>query len=108
MIVAVITAYAVQDSYSEAARSYDHMRLLFIIGLVSLAIGILGCAASLYFLISMTGHMASCQDAVTLGRIDRIATETCLILFVAAAMCAFFLRRVYHKEILPMKAISES
>ena len=27
---------------------------------------------------------------------------------VAAAMCAFFLRRVYHKEILPMKAISES
>ena len=40
MIVAVNTAYPVQDSYSEAARSYDHMRLLFIIGLVSLAIGI--------------------------------------------------------------------
>lgn len=91
MVVAVNTAYPVQDSYSEAAKSYDHMRLLFIIGLVSLIIGILGSAASLYFMVSMTGHQNSEHDAVVLGRIDRIATETCLILFVVAAMCALFL-----------------
>ena len=37
------------------------------------------------------GPSESDHDAVVLGRIDRIATETCLILFVAAAMCALFL-----------------
>lgn len=91
MAVAVNTAYPVQDSYSEAAKAYDHNRLLFIIGLVCLCIGILGCAASLYIMICLTGHLTSDHDTITLGRIDRIATENCLLLFLAAAACSLFL-----------------
>lgn len=100
MAVAVNTAYPVQDSYSAASKAYDHMRLLFIIGLVALAIGILGCAASLYYMICLTGHVLSDHDAVVLGRIDRIATEPCLIMFLIAALGALFIgERIVYKII---------
>lgn len=91
MVAAVDTSYPVDDSYSQAARAYDHVRLLFIIGLVALTIGSLGWGFTLYYMICLAGHQRSVNDTVRLGRIDRISTESCLILSAAGAMCALFL-----------------
>lgn len=91
MTVAVDTDYPYNDAYAQAAASYDRMRILFIIGMISLGLGILGCAATLYLLICLTGHEANEYDAIRLDRIDRLPAESCLILFSAAAVCALFL-----------------
>ncbi len=89
MIVAVNTSYPYTDSYSVSADAYNNSRLLFIMGLVSLCMGILGCAITLYFMISMTGHMEYNKDTISLSRIDRIPTEWSLILLALATL--FFL-----------------
>lgn len=91
MTVAVDTDYPYNDAYAQAAASYDRMRLLFIIGMISLCLGILGCAATLYHLVCLTGHQVNEYDAIRLDRIDRLPAESCLILFSAAAVCALFL-----------------
>lgn len=91
MVAAIDTSYPADDSYAHAAKAYEHMRLLFIIGLVSLAVGGLGWGLSLYHMICLAGHQKSDHDAPSLGRIDRIPTESCLLLFAAGAMCILFL-----------------
>lgn len=98
MIVAVDTGYPYLDAYHAASKSYDQMRLLFIVGMVSLAIGILGCAATLYVLVCMTGHVDvgpgipgdTARNAVSLGWIDCIPLESSLVLFFLAFACVFF------------------
>ncbi len=98
MIIAVNTDYPAMDVYAKAAAEYDHMRIVFITGLICLIIGILGCAASLYYMICLSGHGQSANGAITLGRIDRISAESCVLLFAASAVCALFVgERIGYK-----------
>lgn len=100
MTVAVNTSYSVDDIYSQESAAYDHMRIRYMIGLVCLIIGLIGCAASLYYMICLSGHENSDRDAISLGRIDRISAESCTLLFGAAAICALFLgERIGYKVI---------
>ena len=81
LLAVVDTSYACPDSYREAAQAYDHMRLLFIIGVVCLFLGIMGCAASFYRLVGLTGHIKNQKDVIQLGQIDKIPGEIYVICF---------------------------
>lgn len=91
MAVAVDTSYPFEDHYSLASVNYEQMRLMFIIGMVSLAIGLLGCAATLYFLFCLAGHQESENDVISLSPIDRFPAEGCILLFLALALFSLFL-----------------
>lgn len=83
MVVAVNTSYPFDDAYSRASDSYSQTRILFIAGMASLFIGLLGFAVTLYHLVSFTGG--------ALNRVDRLPAEICLLFFGAAAIFALFL-----------------
>lgn len=91
MTVAVDTSYPHNDSYYQAAASYDRIRLLFIAGMISLCIGLLGFAATLYYLVCITGRRDNQTGAVLPERMDKLSAESCLLLFFAAAVFALFL-----------------
>lgn len=75
MTIAVDTNYPYGDAYARSAASYDQMRLLFITGMISLCLGILGCIATLYTLVNMTGQSDRKQSHGPMERIDRLPAE---------------------------------
>lgn len=100
MTIAVDTSYPHKDAYAYAAASYDRMRLLFITGMISLCLGILGCAATLYVLVNLTGQPDAKKVSRPMERIHRLPAESCLILFFVAALLALFLaNRLAYKII---------
>lgn len=100
MVVAVNTSYPYDDAYFQASESYDRMRLIYIIGMISLAIGILGCAATLYLMVALTGQQDKANSTSRMGRFDQLPAESCLILFSAAAACALFLSNQLGNKII--------
>lgn len=100
MTVAVDTSYPYNDTYAQAAASYDHMRLLFITGMISLCLGLLGCAATLYALVILTGQPNEEPGPCLVGRFDHIPGEVCVILFFGAAILALFLANRLAYKIL--------
>lgn len=99
MTIAVDTTYPYSDAYAKAAASYDQMRLLFITGMISLCLGILGCIATLYALVSMIGQSDRKQSG-PLERIDRLPAESCLLLYSVAAILALFLANRLANKII--------
>ncbi|WP_312440909.1 sensor histidine kinase [Lacrimispora sp.] len=91
MTVAVDTSYPYRDAYALASASYDRMRLLFITGMISLCLGILGCMATLYALVSLTGLPDKEQGRGPLRRVDRLPAESCLLLYFGASILALLL-----------------
>lgn len=91
MLVAVDTTYPYSDSYAASSSAYDHMRLLFIAGMICLAVGILGCATTLYILVSLMGHMGGAPGALSLNWIDRLPAESCLLVHSFLILSALFL-----------------
>ena len=91
MTIAVDTSYPFDDAYAQASASYDRMRLLFIIGMISLCLGILGCAATLYALVNLIGHPDKEHGSGPMERIHRLPAESCMLLFAGAAILTLFL-----------------
>lgn len=100
MTIAVNTSYPYNDAYAKADASYARMRLLYISGIVSLAIGILGSAATLYVLVSLTGYREKGSNAPKLERFDRIPAESCFLVFTGATLCALFLADKLFNKII--------
>ncbi len=100
MAVAVNTTYPYNDAYAQASVSYGLMRLTFIIGMISLAIGILGCAVTLYLMVTLTGQPDRADGSILQGRIDSLPAESCLILLSAAGGCALLLSNQLSGKIL--------
>jgi len=98
MVVAVDTSYPYNDAYYQAAESFDQMRLLFIIGMICLALGILGCAATLYMLILLAGAPEEKSPSLLVQRADRLPAEISLVLYLAASGIALLaLQLIFYK-----------
>ena len=98
MVVAVNTSYPYNDAYYQAAESFDQMRLLFIIGMICLALGILGCAATLYMLILLAGAPEEESPSLLVQRADRLPAEISLVLYLAASGIALLaLQLIFYK-----------
>lgn len=94
MTVAVDTSYPCPDSYALAAASYDQMRLIFIMGIVCLAMGLLGWAATLYCMVLQTNRGG------LPGRLDKLPAESAILVLLAAALCALFLANSLADKLL--------
>jgi len=100
MSVAVNTSYPYNDAYYQASESFDQMRLVFIFGMICLALGILGCAATLYMLVLFTGLPEEQSPSLIVQRIDQLPAEISLVLYLAAAGFALlFSNQIIYKII---------
>lgn len=91
VMVAVDTSYAADDAYSEANDAYRLLRGRFLEGLLFLAIGIIGCLTTLYYLILVSGYQTEERTNPYLHGFDMITTESCVVLTAVFTMFALFL-----------------
>lgn len=100
MSVAVNTSYPYKDAYFQAAESFDQMRLFFIVGMICLALGILGCAATLYMLVLLTGAPEEQSPSLLMQRMDRLPGEISLVLYLAACGIALLVSQLIFFKII--------
>lgn len=100
MTVAVDTSYPHIDGYSKAALSYDHMRLIYIMGIISLFVGIIGCGITLYLLILHIGTPVYENNSHKGNKIDNLPAETCLILFLIVGFISIFIAQQLGYKII--------
>lgn len=91
LAAAVDTSYLADDVYADQAGSYRQLRERYIEGFVSLVLGILGCLATLYYLILASGYKTTARTAPYLHSFDTITTESCIALTAVCTMFALFL-----------------
>ncbi|WP_349672375.1 HAMP domain-containing sensor histidine kinase [Lacrimispora sp.] len=100
MSVAVNTSYPYKDAYYQAAESFDQMRLFFIVGMICLALGILGCAATLYMMVLLTGAPEEQNPSPLMQRMDRLPAEIRLVLYLAASGIALLVSQLIFFKII--------
>ena len=100
MSVAVNTAYPYKDAYFQAAESFDQMRLFFIVGMICLALGILGCATTLYMMVLLTGAPEEQSTSPLMKRMDRLPAEISLVLYLAACGIALLVSQLILFKII--------
>lgn len=93
MVISVDTNYPQKDSYSIEASEYKEARRNFIIGMVGVVLGILGCAGTIVMLALMSGHTTDGSQEIRLFPIDEIHTELCLLLWAAATAVFIYIGR---------------
>ncbi len=108
MSVAVNTSYPYKDAYYQAAESYDQMRLFYIVGMICLALGILGCAATLYMLVLLTGAPEEQNSSPLMQRMDRLPAEISLILYLAACVIALLISQLIFYKIIHLFLSTEN
>ena len=108
MSVAVNTSYPYKDAYYQAAESYDQMRLFYIVGMICLALGILGCAATLYMLVLLTGAPEEQNSSPLMQRMDRLPAEISLVLYLAACGIALFISQLIFFKIIHLFLSTEN
>lgn len=89
--VGVDTDYLADDLYSRQAESYRHLRSRFAESLLGLALGIIGCLVTLYYLIIHSGSQTEDKTPPVLQGFDSISTEGCILLTGIATLFALFL-----------------
>ncbi|MDF2887616.1 MAG: integral rane sensor signal transduction histidine kinase [Lacrimispora sp.] len=108
MSVAVNTSYPYNDAYYQASESFDQMRLFFIIGMICLALGILGCAATLYMLVLLAGAPEEESLSPIVQRMDRLPAEISLVLYLAASGLALLVSQLVLYKIIHLFLASEN
>lgn len=91
IMAAVDTSYAADDIYAENAALYQQLRGRILEGLLGLAIGIIGCLASLYYLILVSGYKHKGSPSPSLSGFDLVYTECFVLLAGIFTMFAMFL-----------------
>jgi signal transduction histidine kinase len=100
LIIGVDTSYPYNDAYAQASDSYNQMRLLYISGIVSLLFGILGSAATLYVLISLTGLEEKGPYQPRIEKLKQLPAEGSFVLYAAATLCSLFLANILFDKII--------
>lgn len=95
MVVSVDTTYPYSDNYAEEAGEYKSARSTFIMGMGGVIVGIAGFFATLVTLVLLSGHEDGADGKIRLFPIDRIYTETCVLLWaVVTAVILYFCKRL--------------
>ena len=71
--------------------AYRHLRSRFAESLLGLALGIIGCLATLYYLVINSGYRTADKAIPYLHGFDGISTEACLIMTGVSTLFALFL-----------------
>ncbi len=100
MTIGVDTSYPYHDAYETASEAYNQVRLLYISGIVSLLFGILGSAATLYVLVSLTGLEEKGPYQPKIKRVKLLPAEGCFLLYLAATLCSLFLADQLFNKII--------
>lgn len=90
-IFAVDTGYPHEDAYAQANIEYANLRRLFLDGLAGLAIGLIGCLVTLYYLILVSGYRTEERTNPYLHGFDVLTTESCIVLTTILIAFALFL-----------------
>ena len=91
MTVAVDTHYSADDAYARQAADYRHLRGRFVEAMFCLALGIIGCLVSLYYLILVSGYRTEDRTSPYLHGFDMITTESGILLTGVSTMFMLFL-----------------
>ena len=91
IIAAVDTSYSADDIYAQNAMGYLQLREHFLEGIIGLALGAMGCLATLYYLILVSGYPNSRSTHPALQGFDTIYTECYLVLAGIFTMFVMFL-----------------
>lgn len=107
IMAAVDTSYPADDEYAEAAANYHRLRDRYLEGLAALALGIIGCLVTLYYLILLSGYQTEDSDTVTLHSFDMISTEGWIALTAICTMFMLFLaEKIGYKLIHLLVSVS--
>ena len=88
---AVDTGYPNEDVYAQANIEYAALRRLYLDGLTGLAIGLIGCLMTLYYLILVSGYRTKERTNPYLHGFDTLTTESCIVLTAILTAFALFL-----------------
>jgi len=88
IMAAVDTAYTADDAYAAQARHYQQLRKHFLEGVFGLAVGIIGCLVTLYYLVLASGYRTEERTNPYLHGFDMITTESCVML---TGLCTLFM-----------------
>ncbi|MDD3253388.1 MAG: HAMP domain-containing sensor histidine kinase [Lachnospiraceae bacterium] len=88
MIASIDTHYAADDIYAQLASDYQHLRGRFLEALLALAVGIIGCLITLYYLVVVSGYRTEDRVNPYLHGFDMITTESCIVM---TAICTLFM-----------------
>lgn len=91
VVFAVDTGYPHEDAYAQANMEYANQRRQFLEGLAGLAIGLIGCLATLYYLIRVSGYRTEERTNPYLHGVDTLTTESCIVLTAILTAFALFL-----------------
>ena len=91
MTVAVDTQYDADDVYARQAADYRHLRSRFVEAMFCLALGIIGCLVTLYYLILVSGYRTEDRTSPYLHGFDTITTESGILLTAVSTMFMLFL-----------------
>lgn len=91
IMAAVDTAYPADDIYADQSADYQRLRGRFLEGLLGLALGIIGCLVTLYYLILVSGYRTDERTNPYLHGFDMITTESCLVLTGVSILFSLFL-----------------
>ena len=89
--VAVDTSYPADDVYARQAAEYQHLLTRLFEAVLGLIIGIIGCLATLYYLIRVSGYRTEERVEPCLHSFDTITTESCVALVAICTMFMLFL-----------------
>lgn len=91
IMAAVDTDYPFDDDYAEAALTYDQLRGRILEALAALAVGIIGCLTTLYYLVLVSGYRDEKRTITYLHGFDTITSESCVALTAILTLFALFL-----------------
>lgn len=91
LAAAVDTTYPADDIYADQAASFRHLRGRYIEGFAGLVFGILGCLATLFYLVLVSSYQTADRTAPHLHSFDTITTESCIALTAIFTMFILFL-----------------
>lgn len=88
LMAAVDTSYPADDLYAASALEFQHVRERFLEGIFVLAIGVIGCLVTLFYLILVSGYRTEDPNSLVLQDYDLITTEGWIAL---VAVCTLFM-----------------
>ncbi|MDO4267105.1 MAG: HAMP domain-containing sensor histidine kinase [Eubacteriales bacterium] len=91
MTAAVDTSYLADDHYAAEAAAYKLTRSRFAEAIAGLVIGILGCLATLYYLILVSGYSTIDRTVPYLHSFDTVTTESWVVLMGICTLFMLFL-----------------
>ena len=93
MVVSVDTNYPYSDKYAKEAGEYKGARSAFIVGMGAVIAGMVGFFTTLVALLLLSGHEDELGGAIRLFPIDKMYTESCVLLCAAATAGILYLCR---------------